>query len=408
MAGAAQGIQKTFAYKKQTGKGNPASGNGGQLLRRETVTMQKARDTYSNNEIVSHQQYTGDQHGIARSSGTLSGVLSGGTYADHLDSVLRRNRTAVTNIAGLTLTLAASGPAAQNTYKVTRSAGSFLTDGIKFGMVVRLNGMNAANNNVNLLVVDATATIITVTVLNGKQLVPEAGVTGAGVAIPGKHTYVPTSGHTNDYYTMEEFFSDIGRSHLFTDVQIAGAEIAMPATGNVTYSETFMGLGNRVKSAAQVLTTPTPETTSSVVASVSGAAMVNGVRQASLTSVNLRIDGGISAGESLIGSNTISDTQKGRIKVTGTFTAIYEDDALGQPFDDGSIIELAFAVAADGTDNAAAIAFALPAAKIFSDDADDGEKQIVRTYNFTAQINAGGGDALESYRTIIQIHDTLS
>jgi hypothetical protein len=404
MTGVAQGINKLFAYKKQTGRGTPAAGNGGQLLRRETATMSRSADTYTNNEIVSHQQDTGATQGVKRSSGTLSGVLSGGTYMDHLGSLLRKNAVATTNIANASLTIALVA----GLYNVTRAAGSFLTDGIKFGDVIRVTGMNAANNNVNLLVLSVTALTLKTSPLNQKTLTPEGPIANAGVTIAGKKVWAPISGHTNDYYTFEEWFSDISSSLTYPDVQIATATIGMPATGNVTFSETFVGLGKRVKGNAQVLTTPTPETTSSVVASVAGAVVVNGKRQMSITSATINIDGSTAPGEATMGSDSVSDTQKGRIKVSGTFTGLYEDDTLGQPFDDGSAIGIAFAVADDGTDNADFVSFALPRVKLFSDDADDGETQIVRTYNFTAEINSAGGPALESFQTILQIHDSLA
>lgn len=400
----AQGINKIFAYKKQANRGAAAAGNGGQKLRRETATMSRGTSTFSNNEIVSHQQHTGDQAGIRSSSGTVSGVLSPGTYSDHLDSLLRKNRTATANIAGASLTLAAEG----TNYRVTRAAGSFLTDGVKVGQVVRLSGMNAANNGINLLVFAVSALFIKVTPLNNAALIPEGPVAGAGVTIPGKQTWVPTTDHTNDYYTFEEWFSDIARSHTWPDVQIAGAQIGMPATGNVTFSETLMGLGGRVKGNAQVLTAPTDETTTPVTVAVAGAVVVNGVRQMSVTSANVSIEGGITAGEATIGSNTSSDTQKGRIRVTGTFTALYEDDVIAQPYDDGTPITLLFVVAGDNTGTAPFIALALPEVKVFSDDADDGEKQIIRTFNFTGQIAASGGPALASYATILQIHDSAA
>jgi hypothetical protein len=43
---------------------------------------------------------------------------------------------------------------------------------------------------------------------------------------------------------------------------------------------------------------------------------------------------------------------------------------------------------------------------ISSIDDDDGEKQIVGTYNFTAAINGAGGAALANNQTIISIQDS--
>lgn len=400
----AQGIKKQVAYKKQSGLGTPVSGSGGQLIRRETFTMNATKDTYSNNEIVSHQQHTGDVHGVRRSAGSLSGVLSPKTYQDWFSSLLRKAWAATSAITGLSLTIAASGSG----YTITRGSGDFLADGLKIGDVIRITAgsFTAGTTNKNLLVTGLTATVATVLVLNGSTLTAEGPVASATITVPGKKVWVPTSGHTNDYYGIEEWFSDLSRSHLNNDVQIGSTEISLPATGNVAANWSLIGLGDVDKSGSQVLTSPTAETTTGVVASVSGAMLVDGVKQAAITSVRLTIDGQTTHGEAVIGSNSIPDTQRGKVRVSGTFTALYESDTLGTPFDDESAIEL-HVVAADSQLAAADfVSFSMTRVKVFSNDADDGEKQIVRTYNFTAEINGSGGAGTAYDQTIIAIQDS--
>lgn len=403
----AQGINKTLAFKVQAGLGTPASGSGGQLLRRETSTFNIQKDTYSNNEIASHQQHTGDIHGIRRTNGALSGVLSPSTYEAFQAALLRKAWAAVSAITGLTLTIAADGSA----WTVTRSTGDFLTGGIKVGHTVRLSGANLdpANVGVNLVVTDVTATVLTAIVPNGAALVAESSKAASTVTVVGKTTYVPTSGHTNLYYTVEEWFADIVRSHVYQDVQPASMEIGIPATGNVTCNFNFLGLGKKAPTGAQVLTTPTAETSTSVVSSVSGAVVIGGTRQGVITSAQINVDGGVTGGEAVIGSNYLPDTQKGRIRVSGTFSALFENDNLAQVFDDETVTSLIFMLADDNTPGADFMVVTLPEVKLFSADADDGEKQIVRTYNFTAQICSTGGANLANHKTIIQLQDsTLS
>lgn len=399
----AQGIKKTVAFKVQSGLGTPASGASGQLIRRENFALNVTKDTYSVNEIVSHQQHTGDIHGVRKSAGTLNGVLSPGTYEAWLAALLRKAWAATAAITGASITVAGSGP-----YTLTRAAGSYLTDGIKIGDVVRLTAgaFVAANLNKNLLVTGVTATVLTVLVVNSSTLTAEGPIASATVTVPGKKTYVPTSAHTNLYYTVEEWFSDLTRSHLYPDVQIATAEIGIPATGNVTVNFGLIGLGVNTKSGAQVLTSPGAETTSSVVASVAGAVLVNGVRQAAITSMQFTIDGGTTHGEAVVGSNSIPDTQRGRIKVSGSFTALYESDTIGAIFDDETAVGIVAVTADDQTADADFVGFSMSKVKLFSNDGDDGEKQIVRTYNFTAQLDSAGGAALATNQTIISVQDS--
>lgn len=400
----AQGISKTIAYKVQSGLGTAASGSGGQLLRRESADFTLTKDTYTNNEIASHQQHTGDTHGIRKTQATLSGVLSASTYADLMSSVLRKAWAATSAISSLTLTIAADG----DNWTVTRSAGDFLTGGIKIGDVVKLSGANLAAGNVgvNLVVLGVTDTALTVSVPTGTALTAESSKASSTVTVVGKKLWVPTSSHTNLYYTFEENFTDVGRYKVYKDVQVAKVDISMPATGNVTTSFELIGLGSRVSSGSQTLTTPTAETSTSVLASVAGAAYIGGVKQEGVTSVSVSIDGQVTHGEAVIGSNTIPDTQRGRIMVKGSFTALYESDTLSTPFENETTTSLILYLADDTTDAADFVCITCPQAKIFSDDADDGEKQIIRTYSFTAEICATGGAALANHATIVSIQDS--
>ena len=63
---------------------------------------------------------------------------------------------------------------------------------------------------------------------------------------------------------------------------------------------------------------------------------------------------------------------------------------------------------ADTTGASDFVAFTLPKVKITSDDPDDGEKAIVRTYNFTAEYNADGGSGVSSEATIMTYQDSAA
>lgn len=401
----AQGINKTIAYKKQTALGTTATGSGGQLIRRETATFNQTKDTYENNEIVAHQQSTGATHGIARSAGTINGLLSGSSYSALMGSLLRKDFVATTALTGLSLTIAASG----SNYTITRGSGDFLTDGIKIGDVIQITAgaVNANNLNKNLVVVGVTATVLTVNVLNsGATMTAEGPIASCTITVPGKKAWVPTTGHTNDYYTFEEWAADIARSHVYPDLQIGMLDVAIPATGNVTAAFGLVGLGAKTESGTQSLTSPTAATTTNVMSSVAGAVYVGGVRYTNITSFSLKIDGQVNPGEAVVGSNTVGDVYRGRVKVSGSFSFVYVADTLGANFLDETATSLIAVLADARTAAANTVAFVLPRVKFFSNDADDGEKQIVRTINFTAEINGSGGASLASHQTIVSIQDS--
>lgn len=398
----AQGLLKQTVFAKQSALGTPAA-SGGKIKRRTSSVFSLSRDTYENNEIVSHQQSTGSTAGVAKTAGKLDGLLSPGTYSEQFYSLLRKAGAATTSITGMTIAVAGSGP----TYTVTRSTGSFLADGIMAGDVARLTAgsFNAANLNKNLLVISLTATALTVKPLNGVAMVAETGIGSATLAIPGKKSWVPTSGHLNEYWSVEEWYSDLSKSELYTDVKIAKADVALPATGNATVSFDCPGLG-RTRGTSQVLTSPAAETTTNVLTAVNGVIVVNGVITP-ITGAQLTIDGKIQPGEAEVGSNAISDLIRGEVSVSGQFMAKFSGTAVQDVFDQQSVIKLFLVVADSALATADFLAFTLSAVKVFGDAADDGEaKEIIRTYPFTAQINGSGGATAGDLQTIISIQDS--
>lgn len=396
----AQGIKTKIKRVKQSALGSPGS-SGSQYVRRVTATFNKVSDTYTSAEIASHQMSTGATEGVSATTGALNCELSPATYALEFAALLRKDFAATSSISSLSLTVAGSGP-----YTITRASGDFLTGGIKVGDIVRLAaaGFDAANVGKNLLVTGVTATVLTVVVLNGTALTAEGPIASATVSVPGKKSWVPNSGHTNDYFTVEKWYPDVSISELYTDVKPASAALTLPATGIATVNFDMPGLG-RTDGTAEVLTTPTAESATEVLTAVQGKVVVNGA-VTPVTGANLTINGTITPGEAEVGSSTRSDHQVGRVMVSGSLTAKFSGSSLQAIRLAQTPVVLILVVANNTTGTSDFMTFVMPAVKIFSDDADDGEKEIIRTYNFTAQYFGSGGAALASHATIVSIQDS--
>lgn len=401
----AQGIKKVVAYKRQSGLGVPASGASGQKYRRRTNNFTKNLSTFQNDEIVSHQQSTGVAIGGSSVTGRVDGLLSPGAYSDWMSALVRRDFASISAITSLSLTIATSG----SLWTVTRASGDFLTGGIKVGHVVRLSvgSLNAANINKNLLVVSLTASALTVKPLNGVALVAEGPISTCTVTVTGKVTYAPTTGHTSIYYTFEDYYSDISKSETFTDAMIAKADVNLPASGNTTVGFDIPALA-RVLGTSQVLTSPAAEIGNDVVTGAMGVITCNGSVVGNVTGVQFSIDGATTPGDLVVGSTVSDDMQRGRISVSGSFTAKFDGTTLQALFDAGSTTSLVCVLAEDLTATAEFISFAFPTIKLTGDAPDDGEKQIIRTYPFTAQYNSAGGSGIATEQTIVQIQDSAS
>ncbi|MGT2429245.1 phage tail tube protein [Cupriavidus basilensis] len=405
----AKGLFKQLRYKLQTGQGVAAGTTGGQILRRVTSDISLNKDTYQSNEIRSDQQIADYRHGVRRVAGTINGEISPGTYADIFAAILRRDFAAVSAITGASITVALGSLLGTiQTYTVTRAAGSYLTDGIKAGDVVRLTAgaFNAANLNKNLLVLSLTALALTVIPLNGVALVAEGPIATATVSVPGKKTFVPTAGHTDKYLTFEHWFSDIGQSERFTDCKLAQMDINLPATGMATLAAQIQGL-DMVTATAAYFTAPATETTSGVVAAVNGVLLAAGAPVGLVTGMSASINANLT-GDPVVGQNTLPDLFPGRVVVTGQMTAYFQDAVLRDAFLNEAEIGLSAALTTSGAAAADFLAITLSRVKLGGAAKDDGEKGLIMTLPYQALLNVNGGAGTASEKTTLSVQDSLA
>lgn len=408
MASIAQNINKAVTFYKQTGLGVPRSGSGGQAMRRETASGKLSVATYENKEITSHQQSTGKTHGGRSASFGLNGLLSPNTYSTLFASLLRGVFSATAALTGLSVTIAGAGP-----FTLTRSTGDFLTGGIKIGDVIRITAgtyANPVNRDNNILVTGVTATVITGVTLNGTALIAEGPVASSTITVIGKKCIAPITGQTKEYWTIEEYQSDItatNKSELFTDFMVGSIDVGIPSTGNTSFAMNGVAL-NRTSGSAQVLTTPTAETSTSVVQGIHGLVIVGGAAVANITGATIKIDGGVQAMGNVLGSNVGPDVQRGIISVSGQLTAFWQDGTMSAYFDAATPISVAIIDAVDGTNTSEFVSFVMSNVVLDGDDKDHGDKGTIRTYPFTASINGAGGTALANDKTIISVQDSLA
>lgn len=400
----AAGVFKQLIYKKETTYGVVPAAASAQALRRVSSDLDLRKDTYASAEIRTDQQMQDFRHGVRRVEGTLQGELSPRTYADFMAAALRRLFTAGASVTGLSLTIAGSGP----TYTITRSAGSWLTDGIKRGDVGRLTAgsFNAANINKNLLVAGLTATVLTVRVLNGSSLVAEGPIASATFAVTGKKTWAPTSGHTDESFSIEHWFADVAQSEVFSGCQPSSIDLNLPPSGLATISIGLMGK-DITTAGAQYFTSPTAATTTGLTASVNGIVLLGGVAIAVLTGLTLQIQSNRS-GDPVVGSNSVPVRFPGRILVTGQATAYFEDATFRNAFVNETEIELIVVLTADNSATSDFISFVLPRCKAGGASKSDGEGGIVQTIPLQALLPLTGGAGLANELSTIVVQDSAA
>lgn len=377
----ANGVEKVLIYQREDGCwGELPSVPVGQAVRRVTGNFSLSKESYSSEELRSDHQMVDFRHGVRSVEGSINGELSPGTYSDFIAAALARDFTAVTGETGLTVDISDAGAPI---YTITRSAGDFTTSNLKVGQVVQLSGANVANNGKNLLIVAMTTTVLSVIVLNGGTLVNDLAATPVSITAPGKVTYIPSTGHTDVSYTVEEWYNDIQQSEVTTGNKVNTVGISLPATGLVTADFAFMGKDLVRAETTKFFTNPTAQGEDRVFASVSGALIIDGVPVSLVTSLSININKNLTS-EAVVGSNVKPTMEYGRILVDGEFSSMFSGKQFADAFRDEKEIALVCALTTGTENDAQFMTITLPRIKINSDTKNDGEQAIVSTHSFQA------------------------
>jgi hypothetical protein len=397
-----KGVSKQVGYKKETTWGVLAGNTGGALLRRVTANFNLVKEAYESGEIRTDRQVSDFRHGVRSAEGTLNGELSSDSYDDFIGSVVGRDFTSITLGSAAQTTVTVAG----TVYTLVRASGSWLTDGLRVGMVIRAAGLTTtADNARNLLVASLTATNAVVVPLNGVALTAQGTASSVTITAPGKQTFVPATGHTDDSYTVEEFYADIAQSEVYTGMKVNSLSVQLPATGLTTVDIGFAGKDLTQSGTTQYFTSPTAQGSTGVFAAVNGVMLVQGAPVALITSADFAIERA-TENATAVGSNSIADIFTGRIRVTGNLSVYFEDAAFRNYFNNETPVSIVLTVTADSSATANFLTFTLPKVKLGSFTKDDGELGIIASTSFQALLNDVTTAGLAP--TTIQIQDSAA
>ena len=397
-----KGVSKQVGFKKETTWGVLPSASGAKLLRRVTASFNLMKEAYESGEIRTDRQVADFRHGVRSAEGSLNGELSAAAYSEFMGSIVGKDFVAVSLGASAQITVTVSG----TTFTLVRASGSFLADGVKVGMVVRATGLTATVDNArNLLVASLSATEAVVVPLNGGTMAAQASATGVTLTSPGKQTFVPATGHTDDSYTVEEFYADIAQSEVYTGMKVNSMSVQLPATGLTTVDFAFAGKDLTQTGTTQYFTSPTAQNNSGIFAAVNGVLLIAGVPVALVTSADFSVERA-TENATAVGSNSVSEIFTGRIRVTGNLSVYFQDQEFRGFFDNETPVSIVLTLTADGSANSNFVTFTLPKVKLGSFTKDDNELGLIASSSFQALLNDVTTGGLPA--TTIQIQDSAA
>lgn len=390
------GVETRLVIAKETAWNVKPLPTSGALVRRSSITLDLSRDSFQSAEIISTAQTQDMRLGSDKISGTLNAEMSCGTYKDLFAAAFRSSWfTGASLLATTDIEFVAPD-------KIRRTAGSFITDGFKIGTAIDITGAADPANSGRFVISDVTALEVTVQVnIVNTLIVPfVAEAAGATVDIKtvGKLLIVPTTGRTNDSFSIEKFYNTINQSELYTGVKIS--TIGFNFQPNAMATLAFGLMGRAVESnTGPYFTTPIDNTLSSVLAGTKGSLFIGGQRIATVTGLTIDQTGNMEVGQ-VIGDRQTPDVFLGRFTASGQFTAYFEDNVLWQKFRDEQELTITMKVDGDGTEG---LLFTLPRVKLGGASKDDKEVGgIIQTVPFTALLYTGTG-AL--HRTTMMLQD---
>lgn len=396
-------IQRKVFIGKQSALGTIAGTGDGKTYnyRDGGLSGGLTKDSFESNTIRTDQQRQNASHGTRSVTKTIDQEFQIGGHTALLEGALR-SAFATGATTGAVTTIGING----STRTISRSSGSFVTDGFKVGDIVRATGFAASgNNNKNyrLATVSALSMTYVADAWIGTVTTESAGAT-VTLAVPGKKLSVPSTGHTNDYFTIEEWNDDIDQSEVDTDCKISSMAISIPANGNATINFGFLGR-NATYATSQYFVSPTAAPTGEILAGPTGLLSYDSVDSVVLTSLDLNLDSGAEI-KSVVGSNLSPDVFTGSVVVSGSMSALFEDSAILGDFNNEAEAPLFVYLFENGNADSDFVIVKLPNIKINSADKSSDGTAISLSSNFSAGILSDGSTTKEQ-TTIAIVDSTL-
>jgi hypothetical protein len=253
------------------------------------------------------------------------------------------------------------------------------------------------------LILTVTALAITVETLDGSAMAAQATASSVTFTVPGKQTIVPSSGFTEDSYAIEEWYSDIAQSEVYTGCKVGSMSVQLPSSGMSTVDFSFMGKNLTRVGTTQYFTSPAAQGTQGVLEASGGAMIVNGVPVALITSADFAVERAME-NATAVGSNSITEIFSGRIRVSGNLSLYFQDATFRDYFVNETVVSLVMALTDGSAANAGFISFTLPKVKINSFTKDDTELGLTASASFKALLNSDTSGGLPA--TTIAIQDS--
>lgn len=389
---------RTIALGLQSALGTIAgTGDGKYQNFRPDTSGGLSKDSFESDSIRRDQQYSNPRHGLRQGAFALSQELQIGGHNAQFAGLLRA-AWAAGGASGASIDRAINA----TTRTITRTSGSFITDGFKVGDIIRAAGFTATiNNGVNLRLTAVNALTM---VYAADAWLPAMTTEAAGASVtlssPGAKLQVPSSSHTKNYFTVDDWHADIGQGTRITDAVVNSAELDISPGAHATVTFNMLGVNASLDNVAEYFVAATAAPTGALLAGPEGKLRYDGADSAVMTQITLNIDSGGEV-KAVIGANVSPDVFRLGVRASGSLAALFDGGAILDNFDNESEGTLYIYLFADSTAGSEFLILKLPNVKINSaDKASDGPAQVL-SGEFSAGKYVAGSTVIEATSVVL-------
>lgn len=362
------GQNMLVAYKEESSFDTAPGDTGGTRVRfnpGQGLTYDRA--IIRPGEVLSSQMTRMARLGSGSVAGGYTGDAYGdGSWDDWLEALVRS-----TWVAAVAITETEMTSITTTTNTIVAAGGSWITEGVRVGDVVRLtNHQTSENNDLNLRVTGVTATTITVA---GSPLTTDASAdTSFTLTILKKLTNA--SSPTRRSFYLEEYFQDIDQSMVYGGCKIVRLVIRGEPNGMATFEWGIVGA-----SGDDLATGDSPYYTSPTLNSGTGlvfadaAVRFDGADLAGLTSFEMTIDIGGTA-QAVLGNANAAGVFERAMTIEGSISVLREDLDNFAHLTDEDELELHVLLEEEETAPKDCIGIFVPRLKLTGADAPIGEE----------------------------------
>jgi hypothetical protein len=306
-------------FKAQSGLGVPASGadaTGIYVLPSQGISFQAA--SIESELIQTHRMRKRPRQGSRSSTSAYQTELMVGAQDDVFEALLGGTWVAAAALDETdwgALTISGSGTI------LTFATGTIITDGVRAGMMAKLEGMSEADNDdIWFPIISVTEGVITIP---AGILVDNAEDAAWDIDIAG-HVFTPDP-YVKQYFTVEEYWADADQSKIGTDMVWNSLQIQIQPDRAVQLS---FGLGGRdmeveTTGNSPIFTDPV-FTSGRHLVLLEGGIYSNGVKRQDVTGLNLSLVAPVTT-QPMVSTRISPDTFLGQFVLSGQFTGTVED-----------------------------------------------------------------------------------